>query len=67
MCKHLKVSASGYYDWHGRVPSRRAAANGTLLVQIEAAHFKSDSTYGMPRRLKVSKWLSTLTRCATNP
>ena len=49
MCKHLKVSASGFYDWYGRVPSKRAAANVTLLAQIEAAHTKSDATYGMPR------------------
>ena len=49
MCKHLKVSASGYYDWYGRVPSKRAAANAALLAQIEAAHAMSDATYGMPR------------------
>ena len=49
MCKHLKVSTSGFYDWYGRVPSKRAAANVTLLAQIEAAHTKSDATYGMPR------------------
>ena len=49
MCKHLKVSAIGFYDWYGRVPSKRAAANVTLLAQIEAAHVKSDATYGMPR------------------
>ena len=34
MCKYLKVSASGYYDWYGRVLSKRAAANVTLLAQI---------------------------------
>ena len=49
MCKHLKVSASGFYGWYGRVPSKRATANVTLLAQIEAAHVKSDATYGMPR------------------
>ena len=49
MCKHLKVSASGFYDWYGRVPSKRAAANAALLAQIEAVHTKSDATYGMPR------------------
>ena len=49
MCEHLEVSKSGYYDWHGRAPSKRAAANVTLLAQIEAAHVKSDATYGMPR------------------
>ena len=45
----LQISKSGYYVWNGRAPSKRAAANVTLLVQIEAAHAKSDATYGMPR------------------
>ena len=49
MCDCLQISKSGYYDWHGRVPSKRAAANVTLLAQIEAAHLESDATYGMPR------------------
>ena len=26
MCDHLEVSKSGYYDWYGRVPSKRIAA-----------------------------------------
>ena len=45
----LQISKRGYYDWHGRVPSKRAAANVMLLGQIEADHLKSDATYGMPR------------------
>ena len=49
MCKYLKVSTSGFYDWYGRVPSRRAAANAALLAHIEAVHAKSEATYGMPR------------------
>ena len=49
MCDCLQISKSGFYDWHGRVPSKRAAANVTLLAQIEAAHLQSDATYGMPR------------------
>ena len=49
MCDCLQISKSGFYDWHGRVPSKRAAANVTLLAQIEADHLKSDATYGMPR------------------
>ena len=48
MCKHLQVSASGYYDWSGRAPSKRTAANVTLLAHIEVAHAASDATYGMP-------------------
>jgi len=49
MCKHLKVSTSGYYDWQGRAPSKRVTANVVLLAHIEAAHARSDATYGMPR------------------
>jgi putative transposase len=49
MCKHLKVSTSGYYDWAGRAPSARSTANAQLLGKIEEIHAISDATYGMPR------------------
>jgi putative transposase len=49
MCKHLKVSPSGYYDWAGRAPSARSTANAQLLGKIQAVHAMSDATYGMPR------------------
>ena len=49
MCKHLKVSTCGYYDWQDRAPSQRTTANVVLLWHIEAAHAMSDATYGMPR------------------
>jgi putative transposase len=49
MCRVLKVSASGYYDWRDRGPSRRALANAVLLEQIREVHTESDETYGMPR------------------
>ncbi len=49
MCKHLKVSTSGYYDWTGRAPSARSQANAQLLDKIEEIHAISDATYGMPR------------------
>ena len=49
MCKHLKVSKSGYYDWQGRAPSARAVANVALLEKVKAIHAMSDATYGMPR------------------
>lgn len=49
MCKHLKVSKSGYYDWQGRAPSARSVSNVMLLEQIQAIHTMSDTTYGMPR------------------
>ncbi|MDF2464879.1 MAG: Integrase, catalytic region [Ramlibacter sp.] len=49
MCKVLKVSASGYYDWQCRAPSARALADLVLTEAIRKAHQDSDETYGMPR------------------
>ena len=49
MCKTLKVSASGFYDWCQRPPSQRQQANATLTTQIREAFVASDETYGMPR------------------
>lgn len=49
MCKTLKVSTSGFYDWCQRPLSQRQQANATLTTQILAAFVASDETYGMPR------------------
>ncbi len=49
MCRVLGVSASGYYDWRDRKPSRRAMENTALVEQIRQIHAESDGTYGMPR------------------
>lgn len=49
MCKHLGVSASGYYEWCLRAPSQRAMANQVLTERIRQIHATSDSTYGAPR------------------
>jgi len=49
MCKTLKVSASGFYDWQDRPMCQRQKANVTLLTQIREAFVASDETYGMPR------------------
>ncbi len=49
MCCVLKVSASGYYAWRDRAPSRRAIDNAVLIERIRAVHAQSDATYGMPR------------------
>ena len=45
----LGVSASGYYDWRDRTPSRRAVENAALAERIEQIHRASDDTYGMPK------------------
>ena len=68
MCDCLQISKSGYYDWHGRAPSERTAANVTLLAHIEAAHANSDATYGMPRiraELAAQSVLASRKRIAT--
>jgi transposase InsO family protein len=49
MCAVLKVSTSGYYDWHQRPLSERAQANEQLLKAIRRAHKASRQTYGSPR------------------
>jgi len=45
----LGVSASGYYAWAKRGPSRRAVQNAALLEQIRTFHRASRGTYGVPR------------------
>ena len=49
MCRVLGVSASGYYAWCDRGPSKRAAANAKLTQEIRKVHKESDATYGAPR------------------
>jgi putative transposase len=49
MCKTLRVSHSGYYDWLERPACARAQANVVLLEQIRQAYAVSDATYGAPR------------------
>ena len=48
-CRVLKVSASGFYAWHQRQPSRRAIGNAALLERIRTIHAESDGTYGRAR------------------
>ena len=49
MCRCLRVSASGYYDWRDRPLSARAQDNQRLLRRIEALHTASDGVLGAPR------------------
>ena len=53
LCRHLEVSASGYYDWLRRrtVPGPRAVENQTLTQEIQTIHARSRHTYGSPRML----------------
>lgn len=49
MCQVLRVSRSGFYEWLGRPPSRRAREDQRLLGLIRTSFAQSDSTYGSPR------------------
>lgn len=49
MCRVLGVSASGYYAWRDRGPSKRAVANAQLTQEIRKVHKDSEATYGAPR------------------
>lgn len=49
MCRLLKVSHSGYYDWRTRPPSNRAQDNSRLLRCIYGLHAGSDGVFGSPR------------------
>jgi putative transposase len=48
-CRVLEISASGYYAWRERPPSRRALDNAVMTERIRAIHAESDATYGMPK------------------
>ena len=48
-CRVLGISASGYYAWLERPPSRRKLANAVMSERIRAIHAESDATYGMPK------------------
>ena len=49
MCRCLKVSPSGFYDWSGRKPSARAVDNARLLTRIREIHEDSQGAIGVPR------------------
>jgi putative transposase len=49
MCRALRVSPSGYYDWLRRPESARAQRHRLLTEQIRAFHQASHQTYGAPR------------------
>lgn len=49
MCRCLKVSPSGYYDWEKRSPSPRQIDNDRLLGRIREIHEDSRGIIGVPR------------------
>ena len=49
MCRCLKVSASGYYDWQDREPSPRAQRMRASARRIREIHEDSRGVIGAPR------------------
>ncbi len=49
MCRVLGVSASGFYAWRDRAPSKRSIANAVMTERIRQIHKDSYESYGMPR------------------
>ena len=49
MCRTLKVSKSGFYDWRDRLPATRTRADALLSEEIIRIHTDSRETYGAPR------------------
>ncbi|HHA2506308.1 TPA: IS3 family transposase [Stenotrophomonas maltophilia] len=60
MCRCLRVSTSGYYDWSKRLPSPRQCDNERLLGRIHALHQDSRGTLGAGRMQEdlVEEWLT---------
>jgi putative transposase len=49
LCRVLKVSRSGYYDWKDRPPSKRSRQDAQLTAKIREIHDRSRGIYGYPR------------------
>jgi putative transposase len=64
MCRLLKVSTSGYYDWRDRPLSLTAAANERLFEQIDELHQASDGVWGAPTITEELQWSGV--QCSKN-
>lgn len=49
LCRVMRVSTSGYYDWCVRAPSEHARRDQELLGMIKESHINSRQVYGSPR------------------
>lgn len=52
MCRVLKVSKSGYYDYVKRKPSKRQLENEAIIAEIKKIHEESKQRYGSPKITK---------------
>ena len=49
MCRVLRVSRSGFYDWRSRGKSDRQVEDEQLTARMRSIHEESRGTYGSPR------------------
>lgn len=49
MCRVLRVSAGGYYDWRGRPKNAKTERREALVGAIKAVHGEMKARYGSPR------------------
>jgi len=49
MSEVLKVSRSGYYNWHNRKPGKWEEENQKILEEIKSIHTASKEIYGSPK------------------
>jgi putative transposase len=52
MCRSLKVSRSGYYEWRSRPPSKRTQANTALTENVRRVYAENKGRAGAPRITK---------------
>lgn len=52
MCRSLKVSRSGYYEWRSRPPSDRTQANTALTEHVRRVYAEHKGRAGAPRITK---------------
>ena len=52
MCKILRVSSSGYYDWQNRIPSKRSVEKTKLTAEIKRIFDEEKSRVGSIRITK---------------
>ncbi len=51
LCRVLRVSRSGYYDWKDRPPSKRTTKDAELTQRIREIRTRRRQIYGYPRRV----------------
>lgn len=52
LCRAMKVSRSGYYEWLRRKPSERALDDARLWPKVERLHYQRREAYGALRLAK---------------